>query len=103
MKMPDYFAQLGLSMLATPAEVRARFLELAKIHHPDHGGQAEAFQALKLAHDEALAFAELPKPCPVCKGTKVEVVKNGFTKLKKMCSACRGSGQKLIDTGPSEP
>lgn len=35
----------------TPEEVKARYLEMAKILHPDIGGSTESFQALKTQYD----------------------------------------------------
>ncbi len=98
MPVPNPFEQLGLTMEAAPEAVRARFLELAKIHHPDVGGDPVAFQAIRQAHDLALEFAQRPKPCLGCHGSKVQVVKNGFTTLKKMCPVCKGSGQRPMNT-----
>ena len=34
----NYYADLGLSPHATPAEIRAAWLRLAKEHHPDKKG-----------------------------------------------------------------
>jgi len=44
---------LGLSPAATPEEVRDRYRELAKVHHPDVGGTTEDCQRLLKAYDEA--------------------------------------------------
>ncbi len=102
MPVPNPFEQLGLTMEATPEQVRARFLTLAKIHHPDAGGDALAFQALHQAHDQALEFALRPKPCLGCRGSKVQIIKNGFSTFKKMCPVCKGSGQRPMNTeGPA--
>lgn len=46
---------LGLSSQATVAEIRAAFRQRALLTHPDRGGDAEAFRALREAHDQALA------------------------------------------------
>ncbi len=102
MAVPNPFEQLGLTMEATPEQVRARFLELANIHHPDHGGDSQAFQTMKSAYDLALEFAQKPKPCLGCRGSKVQVVKNGFTTFKKMCPVCKGSGQRPMNTEASD-
>lgn len=41
----------------TREDIRARFGELAKLHHPDHGGDSKTFQALLEAR--ACAFQEI--------------------------------------------
>lgn len=46
---------LGLTPHATIAEIRTAFRQRALVTHPDHGGDPEAFRALRHAHDEALA------------------------------------------------
>ncbi|WP_448599670.1 J domain-containing protein [Thermoleptolyngbya sp.] len=40
---------------ATAEDVKAAFNKLAKQHHPDHGGQAEVFEQLKIMRDSLLA------------------------------------------------
>ena len=52
---PSIWQTLGLTPHATVAEIRAAFRQRALVTHPDRGGDAEAFRALRHAHDEALA------------------------------------------------
>lgn len=55
---PDHFdplAVLGLKPGATRAEIEAKFREMAMRHHPDAGGDAGQFDAVKKARDAALA------------------------------------------------
>ena len=42
---------LGLSAGASAAEVRSAYRRLAKLHHPDKGGDAEAFQHVQRAYE----------------------------------------------------
>lgn len=51
--MPHYdpFAILGLSAEATDSEIKSAYKRLAKIHHPDKGGKAEAFDRVQKAYD----------------------------------------------------
>lgn len=42
---------LGVTVGATLDEIKARFRERALVLHPDHGGDAAAFIALKRAYD----------------------------------------------------
>jgi len=50
----DPFRILGLGPDATSDDVRTARRELAKRHHPDRGGDAEAMQAVNEAADDAL-------------------------------------------------
>lgn len=42
---------LGLPLEASARQIRAAYRRLAKLHHPDHGGDPLAFARIKLAHD----------------------------------------------------
>ena len=46
---------LGVAAAATIDEIRAGYRQRALVVHPDHGGDPEAFRALRAAYDEALA------------------------------------------------
>lgn len=55
--------QLGLEELITKehtAKIRAAYKKLAKIHHPDMGGDAEKFKRLNEAHQQMLLWARNP-------------------------------------------
>jgi hypothetical protein len=41
---------------ATTTDVKRAFIRLAKTHHPDHGGNPEVFQRLKVMRDSMLAL-----------------------------------------------
>ena len=49
------WATLGVETTATVEQIRAAYRQRALAVHPDRGGDAEAFRALKAAYDEALA------------------------------------------------
>lgn len=42
---------LGVSISASDVEVRAAYLHLAKVHHPDAGGDAAAFRRVRSAYE----------------------------------------------------
>lgn len=50
----DPYGVLGVSAAATPAELAAARRRVAKMVHPDHGGDEAAMQALNAAYDEAV-------------------------------------------------
>jgi hypothetical protein len=50
---------LGLSPPVTRDEIRTAFLNLARVHHPDAGGDAEAFVRIESAYRSALLWAEM--------------------------------------------
>ena len=58
---------LGLSRSATPAKVRARYLELARVNHPDAAPHkpdaAAAFQRYTDAYERARAQSGAPLTC----------------------------------------
>lgn len=49
--MPDYYEVLGVSRDASLEEIRRSYKDLAKVHHPDRGGNAEQFKAVQMAHE----------------------------------------------------
>jgi hypothetical protein len=55
---PPWCEVLGLSPAATKGEIKRRFRELAKKHHPDvEGGDAKQFVRVKKAYDDAMKQA----------------------------------------------
>jgi hypothetical protein len=62
---------LGVSDDAGPDEIRRAFRARARLHHPDHGGDAETFALVKDAFD-VLRFAPTPR-VPVASRVRVDV------------------------------
>jgi hypothetical protein len=54
---PPHFLTLGLGLYAPPADLQARYRKLSMQHHPDRGGDKEAFQNVSIAY-EALSTLE---------------------------------------------
>lgn len=52
---PPWCKVLGLPKTATKEEIKAKYRELAKVHHPDAGGNATKFQEIKNAYEEAIS------------------------------------------------
>jgi DnaJ-class molecular chaperone len=84
------FELLSLPVSATPAEVKQRWLELAQVHHPDKGGDAQKFDELRAAYERAMAIAltNADLPCPTCKGTTRVTHMHGFNRIDMPCPDC---------------
>lgn len=55
---PPWWQTLGVAPGATPAQVKAAYLALAHLHHPDkHGGDPAMFIRVQRAYEAALALA----------------------------------------------
>lgn len=52
---PDHWSTLGIPPGSSASAIRARFHELAKTHHPDHGGDSGKMAAINVAASAALA------------------------------------------------
>lgn len=87
--MSEPLKVLGLGPLATPDEVKARWRELAGLHHPDRGGDAAEFHRYRLAYHQALKTASI---CKNCHGKGKTIVANGLSQLMIRCPSCKGTG-----------
>lgn len=97
------WATLGVHRMSTDAQVRERYLKLAKEHHPDVGGAVEAMAGLGAAYKllatvaARVALATLydrhGKSCGYCKGLGAQAKGKGITKVDyHPCSHCGGAG-----------
>lgn len=77
---------LGVAPDATISELKARWRELALVHHPDYGGDPVEFNCLRTAYDSALITAV---HCRRCKDTGRVTITSGFERLSVVC-ACKG-------------
>lgn len=91
--MSEAFTILGLPVTATPDEIKARWRELAMVHHPDRGGDAATFNAICDAYKIAMEEASAPKECPRCLGSGKVKQSRGFSSVDMLCPACGGSGR----------
>jgi len=86
----------GFAALQTADEIRAHFRRLAKVHHPDKGGDAQQFQALQERFRAAIGAADAPPllgACPACNGTGRTTTLAGFYSIKLACGECGGAGE----------
>jgi len=51
----QWWAALGIRPEASREEITQAYRALARVHHPDVGGDAEAFKRLRAAYEQALA------------------------------------------------
>jgi DnaJ-class molecular chaperone len=86
---------LGLPPTATVDEIKTRWRELASVHHPDHGGDAATFHAMRQAYAVALKLAGEPVRCPECNGLGKTTVVHGFGSVKMTCQMCHGQGELI--------
>lgn len=96
--MSSPFDALGLPATASAEQVRKRYLELAKVHHPDAGGSPEAFNRLREAYEAALENVGVAKreddgPCATCGGTRKMTKTFGFQTVELACPACLQRGE----------
>lgn len=102
---PDHYGELGAPPLGTVEAVRARYMALAKEHHPDKGGDVvrmaaitEAWSVLGDAGRRAQYDATLrlmgrwPALCDTCAGAGERVV--GLKGKRTTCKTCGGTGRK---------
>jgi len=54
----EWWGVLGISRTASRAEIVNAYRALAKIHHPDVGGDADEFKRLRAAYETALQQAQ---------------------------------------------
>ncbi len=52
---PSWWQTLGVSPGSTLEEIKAAFLTLAKTRHPDKGGDAQQWDQLRVAHEQAMS------------------------------------------------
>lgn len=83
---------LGLEPGCGPTAVKARWRELAALHHPDRGGDDGEFSRLRQAYVSAMAAEAV---CPECRGLGKTVVSQGFHSVKLVCTGCGGTGKAL--------
>jgi DnaJ-class molecular chaperone len=86
------FEALGLPDTASASEVRIRWKALAQRLHPDRGGDAQAFMAMKENYETALAVAQSPRTCQACHGLGYTTVARGFNAINMPCRWCGGAG-----------
>jgi len=83
---------LGVPDTVTPEQLKERWRALALEHHPDRGGDADAFQRLLEAYRRLIAVVSEPRPCLECKGSGRRRVVRGFSSILLDCEACGGIG-----------
>jgi DnaJ-class molecular chaperone len=102
--MTSYYETLGVTRAFTANELKARWQELSRLHHPDRGGNAAVFaevsrayailrdQKAKTAYDAAQEL--FTDPCHQCNGEGQTYKQKGFTARTAIkCQRCNGVGR----------
>lgn len=103
---PDHYGELGAPPLGTVEAIRARYMVLAKEHHPDKGGDVARMAAITEAwsvlgdskrrerYDATLRLmGRWPALCATCGGAGERAV--GLKGKRAPCKTCGGTGRKV--------
>lgn len=101
--MKNYYLVLGLYPSSTDYELRNRYRELTRKHHPDIGGDAAFFAEVTEAgstlcdpdrrRDYDRRMTILMDPCPKCAGEGVTRTQVSITSITtRRCAVCQGAG-----------
>lgn len=98
-----HYQTLGVPPGISQEELKARYLGLARVNHPDAGGDVAAFAALaeawgvlghpasRAAYDKELRFTRVP--CPRCDGRGLtSKFSNASQEFRAKCRTCDGVG-----------
>ena len=78
---------LGLPDDADVAAIKKAWHRLANKHHPDKGGELEAFLEIREAYETAVKAVSFR--CGICMDTGYEVKNYGFETIKQRCRCKR--------------
>jgi DnaJ-class molecular chaperone len=93
--MTKHHDLLGVKPECGTAAAKAKWRELASIHHPDRGGFPSEFSTLRNAYLNVEKYErKLEAVCSVCQGIGKIPTGRGFNQILLTCPNCRGSGQK---------
>lgn len=84
---------MGLPSYASKEDVKKRWRQLAKQHHPDSGGDNDQFVYWHEVYTKALEQVEHQSICPACHGSKRMRVVKGFFSMTIPCIICNGTGK----------
>jgi DnaJ-class molecular chaperone len=100
---PHYYGVLGVHRQSEPPEIRRAWLALAKVHHPDRGGNEQVMMRINRAY-ETLGDAFLKRAydksnslvmneCGSCRGEGCRWKTQGFKHRTSLrCDDCQGAG-----------
>ena len=94
MNITKSYALLDLPETATPEQVKAKYRDLTKQHHPDMpAGDAVQFQAVQAAYKKVVAHMRAAN-CPECRGRGKVLRAKGFSSMHETCKDCGGTGRR---------
>ena len=101
--MINLYVVLGVPPGSSTENIKARYRELARLKHPDLGGDTDEFAAIteagavltdegdRSAHDRALRL--FMDPCVKCAGAGLRYIQLTFTQtVTRRCELCKGEG-----------
>ena len=105
-ELPDHYGALGAPPTGTVEAIRARYMALAKEHHPDKGGDVVRMAAITEAwsvlgdakrreqYDATLRLmGRFPALCGSCGGSGDRAV--GMKGKRAVCKTCGGTGRRV--------
>lgn len=105
---------LGVHLQSDDSEIRAAYVALARVHHPDKGGDAAVFS--KIAESYSLLTDRKKRStyikdlsvwhecCPACKGKGIFFKQRGLVGREvRACSTCGGAGVIIEEKGYAKP
>ena len=102
--MRSHYETMGVPRTFTANELKAKWQELSRLHHPDRGGDAAIFteisrayavlRDLKSRHAYDAAQDLFTDLCYCCNGEGRTYTQKGFTnRIAVLCAKCNGSGR----------
>lgn len=88
--MSKHHVALGLEPNCGSIAVKAKWRELAAIHHPDRGGMPSEFAEIRHSYQKAMAYEmSIEATCKTCDGVGTVTHTQGFYTTRRRCPDCK--------------